>query len=148
MKSNCKHCGSKVAKGGTCRSCGPMEKNVGGGGIIPPKIPIDRIKPKTGFSDLKPSPRPMLLSGSARGSGRAMLGKVAKAASDVGAKAPSISGYERGSYKAGKTQADGFGRKAIGHVAPKKTDTYDTVPDKGFKDISVASLEVGGYKRK
>lgn len=133
MKSNFKHRGSK------------MKKNVEGGGTIPPKIPLDRIKSK---SDLKPSPRPMLLSGPAHGSNRAMLGKVAKAASDVGAKAPSISGYERGSYKAGKTQADGFGRKAIGHVAPKKTDTYDTVPDKGFKGVSVASLEVGSYKRK
>lgn len=149
MKSKCTHCGTKVSKGGVCRSCGPVEKALPPGNI-PDRIPPQAFVPRVNAKSKLPSvsvPRPFS-SGIARGSGRAMLGKVAKAASDVGAKAPSISSYKRGSYKVGKTQADGFGRKAIGHISPKKTETFDTVPSQGFKGVSVSSLEVGGYKRK
>lgn len=77
-----------------------------------------------------------------------MAKRIAKSASEVGAKEPKTGSLEVGSYKAGKTNADGFGRKAIGHVTPKKTETFDTVPDKGYKSVSVSNLEVGGYKRK
>jgi len=74
-----------------------------------------------------------------------MGNNIKKSARDVGATEPSISRYEIGSYKAGKTQADGFGRKAIGRVTPKQTETYDNVPSQGFKNVSVSNLEVGSY---
>jgi hypothetical protein len=73
-------------------------------------------------------------------------GRIAKAASDVGAIEPKTKSLEVGSYKPGKPQLDGFGRKIVGHVTPTKTPTYDTVPDKGFKSVGVGNLEVGSYK--
>lgn len=75
--------------------------------------------------------------------GNNIIRKLANAVD--GATTPRTSQYEVGSYKAGKTQADGFGRKAIGHVTPKQTETYDNTPHQGFKPVKVGHLEVGSY---
>lgn len=75
--------------------------------------------------------------------------RIAKAASDVGATEPKTKNLEVGDYtSAPKAQLDGFGRAGIKSVTPKKTETFDTVPEKGFKSVNTSSLEVGGYKRK
>jgi len=74
---------------------------------------------------------------------------IAKSASDVGATEPKTKSMEVGDYTAApKAQLDGFGRAGIKMVTPKSTETYDSVPDKGFKGVNVGNLEVGGYKRK
>lgn len=74
---------------------------------------------------------------------------IKKVASDVGATAPKTKNLEVGDYTtAPKAKLDGFGRAGIQSTTPRKTETWDTVPEKGFKSVSIGNLEVGGYKRK
>jgi hypothetical protein len=74
---------------------------------------------------------------------------IKKSASEVGATEPKIKNLEVGDYTAApKAQLDGFGRAGIRMTTPRKTETFDTVPEKGFKSVSVGNLEVGSYKRK
>lgn len=83
--------------------------------------------------------------------GKAERTTLRKVASDVGAKEPKIKSMEVGSYKSNSKAGnpptmDGSGRPATRMVTPKQTETYDNVPDKGFKSVSVGNLEVGSYK--
>lgn len=76
-----------------------------------------------------------------------MSNTIRKIAADVDAKPPKINNLEVGRYKE-NSKAGLTPNKAGLKANPRtdKTNTFNDVPDKGFKEISVSRLEVGKYK--